>query len=100
MEGNIKKMLSESVEQVFAEYGLVIACLAIGMFIGWYFKLIFADRKYNKQIKIRFEEKDQRIAELNYIVYERLKKVSVEQKDKTFFKGLKRFFKKFRLKKK
>ncbi|ASV29844.1 hypothetical protein [Maribacter cobaltidurans] len=96
---DIKKSLSEWIEQALQEYGLVIACLIIGMLIGWYGKLLFADRKYNKQIQKRFDEKDERIAQLNFIVHEKLNKITVPQADKDFFRRVKRFFKKFASKK-
>tara|TARA_R100000149_G_C5791816_1_gene83015 strand:- start:184 stop:483 length:300 start_codon:yes stop_codon:yes gene_type:complete len=98
--GSIKEQLGNQVEQVLSEYGLVIACLVIGIIIGWNFKVWVADRKYNKQINLRFEEKDQRIAELNYIILSRLNKIKVKKQDKTFFKRLKKYFKKFRVKNK
>jgi len=99
MSIDIKKELSGYVEQALTEYGLVIACIVIGIVIGWYGKLFLADRKYNKQINIRIQEKDQRIAELNYIVLDGLNKIKIQDKDKTFFKRLKKYFKKFDFKK-
>lgn len=99
MSETIKDQLNNYIQQVFSDYGIVIACLVIGILIGWYLKLFVADRKYNQQIKIRIEEKDQRIAELNFLVLERLNKVTVKQQDKSFFKRLKRSFKKFSTKK-
>lgn len=100
MVNKIKNALIKSIEQALEDYGIVIACLIIGMLIGWYAKVLFADRKYNKQIEARFKEKDERIAQLNFIVHERLNKVTVNQADKDFFRRVKRFFKKFAVKKK
>lgn len=97
--GKIRDLLNDYIQQVFSEYGIVIVCLVIGILIGWYLKLFVADRKYNKQIKIRIDEKDQRIAELNCLVLERLNQITVKKRDKSFFKRLKRSFKKFSTKK-
>ena len=99
MKDKVLDNLSQLVEQALSDYGLVIACLIIGMLVGYYGKMFITDRKYNKQIIIRLKEKDLRISELNYIVLERLNKVSIQQKDKSFFKRLKKSFKKFSLKK-
>lgn len=97
--GEIKSLLSELFKEVIADYGLVIGCLVIGIIVGWYFKFLISDRKYNEQINLRFAEKDQRISELNLIVLERLSKVQVVKQDKRFFKKLKKYFKVFGLKK-
>ena len=83
--GNIKFSLQKLFEDVLLDYGTLIAFLTIGIIIGWYIKFLISDRKYNKQIKIRFSEKDQKIAELQLLISERLAKVKVEEKDKTFF---------------
>lgn len=92
--GVIKEKLAEAVEQALSEYGLVIAILLIGMFIGWYGKALIADRRYIKQINLRIEERDERIKELNCIVLRNLNNIKVEKKDANFIKYLKRFFKK------
>lgn len=65
MTETIKAQLNSYIQQVFSQYGVVIICLVTGIIIGWQLKAWIADRKYNNQIKIRLEEKDQRIAELN-----------------------------------
>lgn len=95
----IKEQLKNYIQQALTDYGLVIACITIGIIIGWYLKLFLADRKYNRQIKIRIREKDQRIAELNCIVLERLNKVTVKKQDRTFFKRLRKSFKNYSTKK-
>lgn len=100
MNNTLKDELNKYILEAFSEYGIIIAVLTIGIVIGWYLKLFVADRKYNKQINIRIGEKEQRIAELNYIILERLNKVTVQKKDETFFKRLKKSFKKFSTKKK
>jgi hypothetical protein len=92
---NIKTLFEEYSETFFKEYGIITVSLVFGIIIGWNLKLFLADRKYNKQKDIRLKEKDERIAELNYMVYERLVKVSVKEQDKGFIKMLKKSFKKF-----
>jgi hypothetical protein len=92
---NIKTLFEEYSETFFKEYGIITVSLVFGIIIGWNLKLFLADRKYNKQKDIRLKEKDDRIAELNYMVYERLVKVSVKEQDKGFIKMLKKSFKKF-----
>lgn len=88
-----KTLLSYYIKQVFEEYGLIIAFLVIGIFIGWYMKLILADRKFIEQINLRIEERDLRISQLNLIIDKRLNDVTVEKKDKRFFNRVKKFFK-------
>ncbi len=89
MKENIIEQLNGAIIKAFSEYGIVIACLVIGIIMGWTFKTLFADRRYEKQIKLRLDEKDQRIAELNFIVYEKLDKVKVEKADSSFIKRVK-----------
>lgn len=91
----VKLKIVELVNQVLNEYGVIVATLIIGILVGWYSKWLLSDRKYIKQINLRLEERDQRIAELNCLVLEKLNKVTVEKKDRTFFKQLKNYFKKF-----
>lgn len=95
----VTTLLDEYVKQAFENYGLVIALLVIGFVLGWLFKTFVMDWKYNQQIKIRFKEKDQRIAELNFIISNRLNKIEVEKLDKAFFNRVKKYFKKFAIKK-
>ena len=88
-----KEKLSGAIDYLFAEYGIVVATLTIGFLIGYYFKFLIIDRKVYKQIELRIEEKDNRIAQLNRIVIERLNKIQVQKKDRGFFKRLKKSFK-------
>jgi len=99
MKDDIFKALGQHIETVLNEYGLVIACIIIGILIGYYFKMFVSDAKYMKQINLRLQEKDLRISQLNLIVSERLNKVTVETQDKSFFKKLKKYFKTFKLNK-
>ena len=94
MSDVFKKQLNEYIQQVFSDHGMVIACLFIGMLIGWHFKLFFADRRYNNQVKLRLNEKDQQIADLKFLVHERLNKVVIDTRDKSFFRRIKKYFKK------
>ena len=89
-----KKQLNEYIQQAFSDYGIVIACLFIGMFMGWHFKLFFADRKYNNQVKLRINEKYQQIVDLKSLVHEKLDNVVVDTRDKSFFDKVKKYFKK------
>lgn len=93
----IKKLFFDWVEEAFNEYGIVIASIVIGIVLGWQLKFLLSDRKYYKQIKIRLSEKDNRIAQLNFIVHERLNKVTVKEEDKAFFKKMKKYFKNFKI---
>ena len=90
MNDALKKQLNEYIQQAFSDYGIVIACL----FIGWHFKLFFADRIYNNQVKLRLGDKDQQIADLKSLVHERLNKVVIDTQDKSFFRRIKKYFKK------
>ena len=90
MNDALKKQLNEYIQPAFLDYGIVTACL----FIGWHFKLFFADRRYNNQVKLRLNEKDQQIADLKSLVHERLNKVVIDTKDKSFFRRIKKYFKK------
>lgn len=92
MDKGIKKVLAEWMNQTFNEYGLVIACIVIGMIIGWSFKAFIADRKYEKQVNLRISEKDTYIQELKGMVYERLKSIKVDDINKSVFNKIKRFF--------
>lgn len=85
--------LTELCLDALNNYGYFTAALVIGMLIGWYFKHFVTDRKYNKQIELRFIEKDRQIDKLNQIILERLKKVNVDKVDKDFFKRVKKYFK-------
>ncbi|MDY8137616.1 hypothetical protein [Aquimarina sp. 2201CG5-10] len=93
MSNDLKDKLSELFDNIIAEYGLVIGCVVIGIFIGWQLKAFFSDRKYNQQINIRFKEKDQQIYDLKKLVYQRLTRLKVEEVDKGFFRKLKKYFK-------
>lgn len=79
--------------QALDKYGLVVACVVIGVFIGWYGKYLLSDRKYHKQINLRIREKETLISKLSFLVHERLEKVDVQTHDKVFFKRLKKYFK-------
>ena len=94
----VQSLLSENIDKAFENYGLIIAVLVIGIILGWSFKAYILNRKYEKQIKIRLDEKDQRIAELNFIVHDRLNKIKVDKLDRSYFKRVKKFFKKFAIK--
>ena len=94
MNDALKKQLNEYNQQAFSDYGIVIACLLIGIFIDWYFKLVFVDRRYNNQVKLRLGDKDQQIADLKFLVHERLNKVVIDTQDKSFFRRIKKYFKK------
>ena len=75
----VKTFLVEQLEQVFNEYGLIIAFLVIGIIIGWYLKLFLADRKFIEQINLRIDERDVRIAQLNLLIERRLNDIKVER---------------------
>ena len=90
---NYKKLISKCVEYAFEEYGLVIGLIFIGFLFGWYAKLLLADRKYKQQIELRLSEKETQINDLKVIVSERLRKIKVEQHDKSFFSRIKKYFK-------
>lgn len=85
--------INHYVKYAFENYGLVIALLIIGFVLGWYGKLFLSDRKYQKQIELRFKEKDERISDYKTLISERLAKVQVRQEDSSFFKKIKKFFK-------
>lgn len=90
---DIKHKVGGTIEGILADYGLVIGCLVIGIIIGWYLKFFLADRRYIKQIEIRFKEKDDYLNDLRKMVYGRLNEIAVEKKDRNYFIRLKRFFK-------
>jgi len=100
MKNDILKALGNHLENALNEYGLVIACIIIGILIGYYFKLFVSDAKYMKQVNLRLKDKDLRISQLNLIVSERLNKVIVEEQDKSFFRRLKKHFRSFKTKNK
>jgi hypothetical protein len=81
------------IKYAFENYGLLIAFLVIGFLLGWYGKILLSDRKYQKQIELRFKEKDERISEYKVLISERLSKVEVKKEDASFFKRVKKFFK-------
>ncbi|THD67637.1 hypothetical protein E7Z59_08235 [Robertkochia marina] len=94
MEELKQEFLKIALEQL-KNYGVVITFFVLGILTGYYFKLFVTDRKYNKQIDIRFKEKDERIRELNLIVLDRLNKVQVEKESKGLIRRIKRYFKNF-----
>lgn len=97
---SIKEFLKKYTAQFFEDYGIIVVALVVGIIIGWYIKLWLADKKFIGQLNVRIKEKDQRIAELNCIVHERLSKVVVNEQNKSFFKRVKKYFKKqFKIKK-
>jgi len=98
--GEYKKLISVYVEKALTDYGLVIALLILGYVLGWYARYLLSDKKYHKQLEIRIAEKDRYISELGIIISERLSKVQVEEKDKTFFKKILKHFKLLNTKKK
>ncbi|MDR1877630.1 MAG: hypothetical protein LBQ84_08425 [Flavobacteriaceae bacterium] len=93
MEIDLLQGLNEQLKYVWANYGLIIALVMIGFGLGFFFKEYVSDRNYKKQIELRIKEKDAYIGDLKQLVSERISKVSVEQKDVTFFNKLKKFFK-------
>lgn len=93
---HVENWLVNLLNEAFEKYGLVIACLVIGIIIGWLLKRFLADPKYRKQINLRFAEKDERIARLSFLVHERLSQVTVQKQDKSFFGRMKKFFKNFK----
>lgn len=94
MQKEIKGMFLEQVKHALNNYGLVIAIFVLGVILGFLFKKYLADRDYKKQIELRFADKDKMINDLRVLVLEKLTKVEVEKKDKSFFNKLKKFFKK------
>jgi len=92
--GDVKGMLTNLLAEILKDYGLVIGCVAIGILIGWYSKILISDRKYNKQIQLRFEEKNEHINDLKLIVHGRLMDIKVEKKDGGYFRRIKKYFKK------
>lgn len=93
VKSEVTKGINYYVQYAFENYGLLIAFLIIGFILGWYGKLFLSDKKYQEQIKLRFEEKDEKIAEYKIIISERLAKVEVKKEDASFFKRVKKFFK-------
>ncbi len=89
----LKTLLKDTVEQVLAEYGLVIGCLVIGILIGWFLKLFLTDWKYNRQVKKLIKEKNEKIAGLSLIISERLSKVIVTTDQYSTIKKIKKYFK-------
>lgn len=89
----LKKQISNCVEDALSEYGLVVALLIIGYILGWSARYLLSDKKYFKQLEIRLEEKDKVIDDLKFIISDRLKKIQVEPQDKDYFKKIKQFFK-------
>ena len=55
--------------------------------------LFFADRRYNNQVKLRLNEKDQQIVDLKSLVHEKLDNVVVDIQDKSFFDKVKNILK-------
>jgi len=99
-EEGIKELFKKYSTQFFEEYGIIVVALVVGIILGWYIKLWLADKKFIGQLKVRIQEKDLRIAELNCIVHDRLSKVVVDEQNKSFFKRVRKYFKKqFKIKK-
>ena len=93
MKEEILDKLTEYLNKTFEDYGLVITTLIIGIVVGYFFKMLVSDRKYMKQVDKLLAEKDNRIASLNIIISERLNTLTIDKKDKGFFRQLKKFFK-------
>lgn len=90
----IKGSLSALLEQVLSEYGINIAFMVIGLILGWYLKILLADNKYHKLVDRLLSEKDQRIADLNTIVSEKLNQIVVNEESKSFFQRIITYFRK------
>ncbi|MFJ1431319.1 hypothetical protein ACILE2_11050 [Capnocytophaga canimorsus] len=92
MSDDILTSLKIQIKDAISNYGITIALIVIGFTIGFLFKEYVSDRHYRKQIDLRFKEKDDYIKSLKVIVIERLSKVEVDKKDKSFFNKIKKFF--------
>ena len=85
MKNNIKALLLEQVESIFANYGLIIGFMIISFIGGYLFKEFVSDRHYRKQINLRLQDKDERINDLKQIIQERAKKIVVDKTDASLF---------------
>lgn len=88
----ITEQLQYYIEKVFDQYGVFLVALMIGFFLAWFGKRYLSDRRYLKQLNLRLDERDKLIRTLNSIVLERMNKIEVEKKDKSFFNKLKKIF--------
>lgn len=89
----IEKQLLANISDLFLNYGTVIGCLVIGIVIGWLLKRYLTDQKYHKEVAKRMNDKDLRIAELNFLVHEELNRINIPKVDEPYINRLKRFFK-------
>lgn len=92
MLDNLNNQLQLHIEKVLDQYGVFLVGLMIGFMFAWYGKRYLSDRRYLKQINLRLDERDEQIRTLNSIVLERMNKIEVEKKDKSFFNKLKKIF--------
>lgn len=92
ISGKITEQVQYYIEKVFDQYGVVLVSLMIGFLFAWYGKRYLSDHRYLKQINLRLDERDRQIRTLNSIVLERMNKIEVEKKDKSFFSKLKKIF--------
>ena len=89
----VKELLNKWLAEAFEKYGIVFATFVIGIFVGWQLKLWLSDRKYNKLKDRLITDKENQIADLKHLVYEKLSRISVQKEDKAFLNKIKKFFK-------
>lgn len=72
----------------------LISGLLIGVAITTVVNLVTGNRNLQKSYKLLLNEKDIRINEYKSIISERLEKVEIIEKDRDFFKRVRRYFRK------
>jgi hypothetical protein len=89
---NFKSKFNEQLIKVLDDYGIIFATFVTGIIAGMLIKQHITDRRYYKSIEQRLLDKDKQIDDLKIIVHDRLKSVSIEKKDKNYFRRIMKFF--------
>ncbi len=87
--GNLVKIVTDE----FSKQSSLISGIIIGMIIISLYNKFVGDRKLVQSYDNVIKSKDEHIQSLKLAIYDKLKMVQVDKKDKSFFDKLSRYFK-------
>lgn len=87
--GDLMKIVSDE----FSEQASLISGIIIGMIVSSLYNKFIGERKLTKSYDNVIKSKDEHIESLKKAIYDKLKLVQVDKKDKSFFDKLLRYFK-------
>jgi hypothetical protein len=89
---NIWQLVQDNLAYGFNTYKDFLFGLIIGMFVGWIYHRFIGTYTLKQSYKQLLNAKDETLTAYKALISERLEKIEVAEQGKTFFKNLKKFF--------